>query len=170
MATYVLVHGAGHGGWCYQRVARLLEAEGHTVYAPTLTGLGDRSHLAGPDVDLDTHITDVANLLVYEDLDDVVLVGHSYGGTVIQGAADRVGDRVGKLVFLDAPHGPSQVEAFPALREARENSRFVDGVELVLFPDEALVRFFGVTDPRTPSGCWHASPLTRGRPSNSRSP
>ncbi|MEU2688415.1 alpha/beta fold hydrolase [Streptomyces hygroscopicus] len=147
MATYVLVHGAGHGGWCYRKVTRLLEAEGHTVYAPTLAGLGDRSHLVSPDVDLNTHITDVANLLFYEDLSDVVLVGHSYGGTVIQGAADRVGDRVGKLVFLDAPEGRSQVEAFPALLKERENGRVVDGVELVFFPSEDLVRFFGVTDP-----------------------
>ncbi|MGW7517486.1 alpha/beta fold hydrolase [Streptomyces sp. NPDC054796] len=147
MATYVLVHGAGHGGWSYQKVARLLEAAGHTVYSPTLTGLGERSHLVSPGVDLDTHITEVANLLFYEDLRDVVLVGHSYGGTVIRGAADRVSDRVGKLVFLDAPDGRSQTEAFPHLLKERENSRVVEGVELVLFPSEDLVRFFGVTDP-----------------------
>ncbi|WNE94501.1 alpha/beta fold hydrolase [Streptomyces luomodiensis] len=147
MATYVLVHGAGHGGWCYQKVARLLEAEGHTVYSPTLTGLGDRSHLVSPDVDLNMHITEVANLLFYEDLRDVVLVGHSYGGTVIKGAADRVSDRVGKLVFLDAPDGRSQIEAFPLLLEEREKGQVIDGVELVLLPSEDLVRFFGVTDP-----------------------
>lgn len=148
MATYVLVHGAGHGGWCYQKVARLLEAAGHTVYRPTLTGLGDRSHLVSPDVDLNMHITEVVNLLFYEDLRDVVLVGHSYGGTVIRGAADRVSDRVGKLVFLDAPDGRSQIEAFPALLKERENSQVIDGVELVFFPSEGLVRFFGVTDPK----------------------
>ncbi|MEU4898807.1 alpha/beta fold hydrolase [Streptomyces sp. NPDC044780] len=145
MATYVLVHGAGHGGWCYQKVARLLEAEGHTVYSPTLTGLGDRSHLVSPDVDLNMHITDVVNLLFYEDLRDVVLVGHSYGGTVIKGAADRVSDRVGKLVFLDAPDGRSQIEAL--FLEAREKGQVIDGVELVLLPSEDLVRSFGVTDP-----------------------
>ncbi|WAP54042.1 alpha/beta fold hydrolase [Streptomyces sp. S465] len=147
MATYVLVHGAGHGGWCYQKVARLLEAEGHTVYSPTLTGLGDRSHLVSPDVDLNMHITEVVNLLFYEDLTEVVLVGHSYGGTVIKGAADRVSDRVGKLVFLDAPDGRSQIEAFPLLLEEREKGQVIDGVELVLLPSEDLVRFFGVTDP-----------------------
>ncbi|WP_327297345.1 MULTISPECIES: alpha/beta hydrolase [unclassified Streptomyces] len=146
MATYVLIHGAGHGGWCYQKVARLLEAEGHTVYSPTLTGLGDKSHLVSPDVDLNMHITEVANLLFYEDLRDVVLVGHSYGGTVMQGAADRVSDRVGQLVFLDAPEGRSQIEAFPVLLEERGNGQVIDGVELILFPSEDLVRFFGVTD------------------------
>ena len=85
MTTFVLVHGGGHGGWCYQTVARLLQAEGHVVYAPSLTGLGERSHLRRPGIDLDTHITDVIALLHYEDLHDVVLVGHSYGGMVITG-------------------------------------------------------------------------------------
>lgn len=89
MATYVLVHGGGHGGWCYQRVARLLRGEGHDVYTPTLTGLGERSHLVSPRVDLDLQITDVVNVLHYEDLHDVILVGHSYGGMVITGVADR---------------------------------------------------------------------------------
>src|SRR6266704_2926101 len=100
MATYVLVHGGSHGGWCYQRVARLLRSAGHDVYAPTLTGVGERAHLLGPDVDLETHITDVVQLLRYEDLNDVILVGHSYGGMVITGVADRALDRVGHLVYL----------------------------------------------------------------------
>jgi pimeloyl-ACP methyl ester carboxylesterase len=91
MATYVLVHGGGHGGWCYQRVARLLRSAGHEVYAPTLTGLGERSHDVHPGIDLDTHIADVAGVLRYEDLHDVILLGHSYGGMVITGAADRSG-------------------------------------------------------------------------------
>lgn len=169
MATYVLIHGAGHGGWCYQKVARLLEAEGHTVYSPTLTGLGDKSHLVSPDVDLNMHITEVANLLFYEDLRDVVLVGHSYGGTVMQGAADRVSDRVGQLVFLDAPEGRSQIEAFPVLLEERGNGQVIDGVELILFPSEDLVRFLGLRTPRTSSGRCHASPLTPGRLLSSRS-
>ena len=102
MATYVLVHGGGHGGWCYHPVARLLEARGHTVYAPTLTGLGERSHLLSPAIDLDVHIHDVVQLLHYEDLRDVILVGHSYGGMVITGIADRATDRIGQLVYLDA--------------------------------------------------------------------
>ena len=99
MATSVLVHGGGHGGWCYQKVARRLRAEGHEVHAPSLTGLADRSHLLVPGIDLDTHSTDVVNLLRYEDLSDVILVGHSYGGMVITGIADRAADRIGRLVY-----------------------------------------------------------------------
>src|SRR5262245_33712988 len=102
MATYVLVHGGAHGGWCYQKVARLLRTAGHEVYTPTLTGLGERSHLVSEKVDLDLHIRDIVAVLFYEDLRDVVLVGHSYGGMVITGVADRASDRIGRLVFLDA--------------------------------------------------------------------
>src|SRR5437763_15130902 len=98
MATYVLVHGGGHGGWCYQKVARILRSAGHEVYTPTLTGLGERAHLVGPRVDLDLHIEDVVALLRYEDLDDVILVGHSYGGMVVTGVADRAAARIGRLV------------------------------------------------------------------------
>ncbi len=117
MATFVLVHGGGHGGWCYQRVARRLRDQGHDVYTPTLTGLGERSHLATPTTDLDTHVTDVAAVLHYEDLTDVVLVGHSYGGMVITGAADRAAERIGRLVYLDADvprDGESEFDLMPA--------------------------------------------------------
>jgi pimeloyl-ACP methyl ester carboxylesterase len=102
MTTYVLVHGAWHGGWCWVRVAERLRAAGHTVFTPTLTGLSDRSHLLAPNISLQTHIKDVANLISWEELTDVVLVGHSYGGMVITGAADRVADRIRTLVFVDA--------------------------------------------------------------------
>src|SRR2546421_3661916 len=102
MATYVLVHGGGHGGWCYGRVARILRSEGHDVHAPTLSGLGERSHLLSPQVDLDRHIRDITMVLHYEDLRDVILVGHSYGGMVITGVADRAPDRIARLVYLDA--------------------------------------------------------------------
>jgi pimeloyl-ACP methyl ester carboxylesterase len=151
MATYVLVHGGGHGGWCYQKVARLLRVAGHEVHAPTLTGLGERSHLLWPGVDLDTHITDVVHLLRWEDLRDVVLVGHSYGGMVITGVADRAADRVGKLVYLDAAnpvHGQSLVDvAGPHMEMARQMGAVVDGVELVLLPGAGAASFYGVTDP-----------------------
>jgi len=100
--TYVIVHGAWGGGWAFRRVEELLRARGHNVYRPTLTGLGERSHLAGPHVGLATHVEDVVNVLLFEDLRDVVLVGHSYGGMVITGVADRVPERVRSLVFLDA--------------------------------------------------------------------
>lgn len=101
MATYVLIHGAWHGGWCWKIVAPALRRAGHEVYAPSLTGLGERRHLARPDIDLDTHIQDVVSLMEMEDLRDVILLGHSYGGMVVTGAADR-SPRVGKLVYLDA--------------------------------------------------------------------
>jgi pimeloyl-ACP methyl ester carboxylesterase len=99
---FVLVHGAWHGGWCWNRVAERLRALGHDVYTPTLTGLGERAHLLRPDIDLSTHIDDVVGVLDYEDLVDAVLVGHSYGGMVIAGAAERAPLRVGTLVYLDA--------------------------------------------------------------------
>jgi len=151
MATFVLVHGGGHGGWCYQKVARRLRAEGHEVHAPSLTGLGERKHLVGPHVDLDLHATDVAQLLRYEDLHDVILVGHSYGGMVITGAADKAVDRVGKLVFLDAANprnGQSLVDvAGPVIESVRPMGEVVDGVELVLLPAPGAAAFYGVTDP-----------------------
>jgi pimeloyl-ACP methyl ester carboxylesterase len=102
MATFVLVQGAIVGGWCWRWVAPHLRAAGHEVYAPTLTGLGERVHLAGPHVDLDTHIEDVVNVLKYEDLSGVVLVGWSYGGMVVAGAADRAPEQIAHVVYLDS--------------------------------------------------------------------
>jgi pimeloyl-ACP methyl ester carboxylesterase len=102
MATFVLVHGAWHGSWCWKRVRNALRAQGHDVFTPTLTGVGERSHLLTPAVNLDTHITDVENLIRWEDLSNVVLCGHSYGGCVIGGVADRVPERIQALVYLDA--------------------------------------------------------------------
>jgi pimeloyl-ACP methyl ester carboxylesterase len=102
MATFVLVHGAWHGSWCWKRVRSALQALGHDVFTPTLTGVGERAHLLSPHVNLDTHINDVVNLIVWEDLTHVVLCGHSYGGAVISGVADRVSERIGALVYLDA--------------------------------------------------------------------
>lgn len=151
MATYVLVHGGGHGGWCYQPVARVLRAKGHEVYAPSLTGLAEREHLMSADIDLNTHITDIVKLLQYEDLRDVILVGHSYGGMVITGVADRATDRIANVVYLDAAYpmnGQSLVDvAGEFILAARNKSKVVNGVELVLFPGEDPMGFFGVTDP-----------------------
>ncbi len=150
MATYVLVHGGGHGGWCYQAVARLLRSEGHEVYAPSLTGLGERAHLFRCDVDLDCHIADIVNLLHSEDLHDVVLVGHSYGGMVITGAADRAADRVGHLIYLDAAtpaNGQSLVDVAPEMMAAaRADSRIVDGVEMCLYPSDDTLGYYGVVE------------------------
>jgi pimeloyl-ACP methyl ester carboxylesterase len=102
VATYVLVHGAWHGGWCWQRVTSRLRAAGHEVLTPTLTGLGDRSHLLTPEIGLHSHVDDLVATLEFEDVRDVVLVGHSYAGLVISGAAGLVRDRLRQLVYLDA--------------------------------------------------------------------
>ncbi|MGH7859411.1 MAG: alpha/beta fold hydrolase [Candidatus Binatia bacterium] len=153
MATYVLVHGGGHGGWCYQRVARIMRARGHEVYTPTLTGLGERVHLLSPAVDLDLHITDIVKVLEFEDLRNVILVGHSYGGMVITGVADRATDRIGHRVYLDAAwpkNGQSLVDLSGKVilaARAEGRSRIVDGVELVLFAGEDPMSFYGVKDP-----------------------
>ncbi len=117
MATFVLVHGGWGGGWEWREVAGLLSSRGHQAHRITLTGLGDRSHLARPDVNLDTHITDVLMALQYEELADVVLVGQSYGGAVVTGAADRAPERIRRLVFVDAfvpEDGESVNEMSPA--------------------------------------------------------
>jgi pimeloyl-ACP methyl ester carboxylesterase len=100
--SYVLVHGAWHGSWCWKRVRKSLCDAGHQVFTPTLTGLADRSHLNSAAVDLSTHVADVVNLLRWEALSDVVLCGHSYGGMVISGVADRVPEQIRTLVYLDA--------------------------------------------------------------------
>ncbi len=100
--TFVLIHGAWHGGWCWRRVADLLQAQGHKVFAPTLTGLGERSHLMAKDIDLDTHIADVVNVIKWEGLTGICLVGHSYGGWPVSGALEQIEDRVASVVYLDA--------------------------------------------------------------------
>ena len=162
MATYVLVHGGGHGGWCYQRVARLLQAQGHVVYTPTMTGLGERAHLLNADVDLHRHIEDIAAVLEFEDLRDVILVGHSYGGMVITGTADRVPERVGRLVFLDAANpvnGQSLADvAGPVINAVRPFGEVRDGMELVLLPAPDAGLLYGVTDPDDLA--WMAERLT----------
>ena len=101
-STFVIVHGAWGGGWAWREMDALLTQRGHIVYRPTLTGLGERSHLADGDIGLPTHVDDVVNLIVWEDLKDIVLVGHSYGGMVITAVADRVSDRIARMVYLDA--------------------------------------------------------------------
>lgn len=102
MATFVLVHGATAGGWIWRTVPSLLREAGQDVYTPTLTGLGERRHLFYPDLSLETHILDIFNVLLFEDLNHVILVGHSYGGAVITGVAQRSSERLSHLVYLDA--------------------------------------------------------------------
>ena len=102
MATFVLVHGAWHGAWCWRRVARVLTRSSHEVFAPTLTGLAERSHLLSPAIDLDTHILDVVNEMKWQELNDVVLVGHSYGGMVISGVAEKMERAISSVVLVDS--------------------------------------------------------------------
>jgi pimeloyl-ACP methyl ester carboxylesterase len=116
MATFVIVHGAWSGAHAWRWVRPLLRDAGHEVFTPSLTGLGERAHLAAPEVDLDTHVRDVVAVLEFEDLRDVALVGHSYGGPVITGAADQVPGRVAQLVYLDAEvprDGESEMDLLP---------------------------------------------------------
>jgi pimeloyl-ACP methyl ester carboxylesterase len=102
MATFVIAHGAWSSGFAWKKLRPLLRAAGHDIFTPSYTGLGERAHLATPDVSLETHIQDVVNVLFYEDLHDVILVGHSYGGMVATGVADRASDRIRKVIYLDA--------------------------------------------------------------------
>ncbi len=116
MATFVVVHGAWSGPHAWRWVRPLLRAACHEIFTPALTGLGERAHLADPGTDLDTHIEDIAAVLHYEDLRDVVLVGHSYGGMVMTGVADRLSDRLAQLVYLDADvpmNGQSEFDLLP---------------------------------------------------------
>lgn len=165
MANFVLVHGGGHGGWCYQAVARILREQNHTVYTPTLTGVGERSHLLSAQVDLNLQIQDVVNLLTFEDLTDVILVGHSYGGMVITGVADQQPERIANLVYLDAAYpqnGQSLQDVAPDMMAAAlQSMRVIDGVEMVLFPGQfPMVEgdYYGVTDAEQIA--WMAPKLT----------
>ena len=121
MSTFVLVPGAWHGSWCWKRVRTALQALGHEVFTPALTGVGERAHLLSREINLDTHIDDVANLIRWEELSNVVLCGHSYGGAVIAGAADRVPERIQSLVYLDAfvlKNGQSVHDTLPDAQRA----------------------------------------------------
>ena len=114
MATFVLVHGGGHGGWCWKWCAAALRARGHEVYAPTLTGFGERAHLPAPD--FETFVTDIANVVAFEDLHDVVLVGHSMGGVIVPRVAEAIPSRIAAAVWLTAAvcaDGASLLQTIP---------------------------------------------------------
>jgi pimeloyl-ACP methyl ester carboxylesterase len=131
MATFVVAHGAWSAGWAWKKMRPLLRERGHELFTPTYTGLGERAHLANKDIDLDTHIADVLGVLEYEDLRGIVLVGHSYGGMVATGVADRAAPRIAQLVYLDAfvpRDGQSLVDLVsPQARQARAGSVAADG-------------------------------------------
>ncbi|MGY1409425.1 alpha/beta fold hydrolase [Luteimonas sp. A611] len=127
--TFVLVHGATAGGWEWKRTGQFLTDDGHTVYRPTLTGLGEREHLNSSEVDLQTHIDDIVNLILFEDLHDVVLTGHSYGGMVVTGVMDRIPERLRHVVFLDAavPEDGQSIWDLFGSRGPMPADRFRDG-------------------------------------------
>jgi pimeloyl-ACP methyl ester carboxylesterase len=147
--TYILVHGAWHGGWCWKRVRAELQSAGHSVFTPTLTGLGERSHLNSAAVDLSTHIADIVNLIQWEELSDVVLCGHSYAGSVIAGVADQIPDQIRALVFLDAfvlENGESLMDIVPSeVAQALREQATTTGEGWKLNPIPA--QFWGVRDP-----------------------
>ncbi|KAB8196331.1 alpha/beta fold hydrolase [Nonomuraea phyllanthi] len=152
MSTYVLVHGAWHSGQCWERVVPLLESAGHRVAAPSLTGYGDKAHLLGPEVGLDTHVADIVGLITEEDLTDVVLVGHSYAGLVISSAANQIPDRIAHLVYLDAmvpEDGESAADVQPVTRTLIERAlESGSGWRVPPLPElPPPAGLFGVTDP-----------------------
>ncbi len=148
MATFVLVHGAWHGGWCWKYVTPLLRAAGHDVFTPTLTGVGERAHLARPDTGLETHIQDIAGVLTYEDLQRVLLVGHSLGGPVITAVADRIAERIAHLIYLDATiprDGQADVDCYPLEFGVRAWAEGFLTEEKHVIPPPAEEHPFGIT-------------------------
>jgi len=148
LSRFVLVHGGWHGGWCWSRVAARLRAAGHEVFTPTLTGLGEREHLWTPEIGLDTHTEDVLNVLRFEHLSEAILVGHSYGGTIITLAADRAPTQVAALVYVDAvipENGEAGWDGFPAHRQQAmlAGAASLDG-KRVPPPDPSV---WGITSP-----------------------
>jgi pimeloyl-ACP methyl ester carboxylesterase len=147
--TFVLLHGAWHGGWCWSRVAEPLRAAGHRVYTPTQTGLGERSHLISKNITLDVFVQDLVNVFEWEDLNDVILVAHSFGGTAATGAADRIPNRIRHIVYFDSlilQPGQRAFDAMPAdVAEARRKlGQESSGGVVVPVPD---AKAFGITNP-----------------------
>lgn len=160
LPPFVLLHGGRHGGWCWARVSPLLRDAGHDVYTPTLTGLGERAHLLSPDIGLSTHIQDLVNVFEFEDIEDAILVAHSYGGVVASGAMELIHHRVRSLVFLDAlltRGGETVLDVVPGdLARAIPEAAAREGEGWYLPTSDAS--FYGVTDPA--DAVWVNSKLT----------
>ncbi|AHG64135.1 alpha/beta fold hydrolase [Advenella mimigardefordensis] len=157
--TYVLVHGAYHGAWCWKEVTQTLRGKGHTVYTPTLTGLGERSHLLTAQTTLDTFIEDIAQVIKFEDLSEVILVGHSFAGSVLSAIADRMPDRLRHLVYLDAlilNSGESSADRSPERVEAYRQKAIASGDGLSIPPAEPI--HYGITD--SEQAKWYETKLT----------
>jgi pimeloyl-ACP methyl ester carboxylesterase len=147
MATFVLVHGTGCGGWIWKKLSPLLRERGHDVYTPTLTGLAERDHVRDCNINLTTHVTDIANLIFYEDLNNVILVGNSYAGMVITGVANKIPERLKLLVYLDAylpDDGQSEADLLPAGMFSARRAEAAQHNGLLPPPSPTL---FGITDP-----------------------
>jgi pimeloyl-ACP methyl ester carboxylesterase len=160
MATFVLVHGAWHGGWCYRETAALLRAAGHTVFTPTHTGVGERFHQSHEAITLETHVRDICGVIEYEELDQVILCGHSYGGLVITGVADRMAHKIKALVYLDAfvpAHGDSLISLIKQALPAEVWPLFVNG-----FRDAALANRSGLMN-AIPAEVFAIKPENRAR-------
>jgi len=145
LSTFVLVHGSWHGGWCWKKVIPRLVERGYTCFAPTLSGMGERFHIASRNIGLSTHIQDIVNLLEFEDLNDVILVGHSYSGMVITGVVEK-SSRVKKLVYLDAivpEHGQSVFSLITGMESQFKSIVDSNGMVASWKPTD-----FGVTDPQ----------------------
>ena len=168
MATFVVAHGAWSAGWAWKKMRPRLRERGHELWTPTYTGLGERAHLASPDVNLDTHIQDVCGLLVMEDLRDIILVGHSYGGMVATGVADREAARINRLVYLDAfvpRDGQSALDLHPPEMRERIRSAVLERRRLASAAESPAARHSGGgpgVDDAAPNG------RSRRRPANSR--
>jgi pimeloyl-ACP methyl ester carboxylesterase len=152
MSTYLLVHGAWHSGQAWERVVPLLKSAGHEVFAPSLTGYGDKAHLLSAEVGLDTHVDDVVRLITEEDLTDVILVGHSYAGLVISSVANRVPGRISELVYLDAMvpvDGETGADVMPVTQTLIDLAlKSESGWRVPPLPEmPPPVGLFGVTDP-----------------------
>ncbi|SIN69457.1 Pimeloyl-ACP methyl ester carboxylesterase [Parasphingorhabdus marina DSM 22363] len=145
---FLLVHGAWHGGWCWRDVAAGLREAGHEVFTPTLTGLGERAHLLSPEIGLQTHVDDILAVIRFNELEDFILVGHSYGGMVISGVADKVRDKIRHIVYLDAAlprdgetmisQGAPRSADMLAATEQQLRALAPEGIAMQAFPPEFL--------------------------------
>ena len=159
MPIFLFIPGSWHGGWCWKKLSPFLRAAGHEVYTPSLTGLGDRAHLLAPEVDLDTHVQDILGLLFCEDLQEVILVGHSYGGMLIPGVLEQAADRFKHAVFLDAlvpPPDHSLFDIMPEVKTGMTNRANEAGEGWYIPPFEGNT--FGITD--TDDQKWVMARLT----------
>jgi len=163
--TFVLVHGTWHGGWVWKYVRNILEDQGHRVFTPTLTGCGEREHLSSPHIGLETHIQDIINVIEFEDLENVILVAHSFTGVAITGVVDRMKERIKHICFFDAlvPYGdrmsgvPREADGSLAEYFVKRQAGFIDGYKMDLFTDYPLKMLLPEDHPKAD---WVRSKIT----------